>query len=154
MGMKRFMWLLALITFTYQHCQGQTNKELTDTANHTFLPSPVPYTFERNNMYVSLPDSLGGKHIKGFAVMEAIINDKGTVQDCNIMKLIVERKTGKQEINYFFGKNDVYNKTSYPKEVERYRPFLLHYLQNLKIVMDPHVKPDEINKFTLMVRFK
>lgn len=156
-------YISILFCFTFfccQSCKEQNRENLStvepnnDAVRYASVQNLMPYSFERGDMYTSLPDSLGGDEIKGFAVLEAIIDEKAHINEVNIMKISVSQKDSASVVDYYYGKNDSYDKTTYPEEVKRYYPFLKNYLNSLKIKMNPGVAPDKRNKLVIMVRFK
>lgn len=140
-----------LVGFFEAACVGQSvnnKKRKTDTGNVIMDPIEVmPFHIYRPNMFVRLPDSLGGKDMKGFAVLNLYINRNAIVDSFVIVKLQTSRNR-QNVIDYF--KAQPMNAS-----VRRYYPFMAEYIKKeVKIKNVPNVKPDEVTLMNLIVRFK
>lgn len=150
------IWILSLSL----SCQGQINKK-EDKSNGTLSDSsigiidpiePMPYSIERDTMYHSLPDSLGGKQVKGLAVLMININKYGKIQDFRIVKLTLY-KNEKEIINFWSGTSYSLAKKDYPSNVLRYYSFIKSYVDSLKITRANNIKPKQKNIIYKILRF-
>lgn len=150
------IWILSLLL----SCQGQIKKNQ-GKANGTLLDTsiinidpiePMPYVVERDTMYHSLPDSLGGKEVNGMAVLKLNINKDGKIQDFSIIKLSIF-KNEKEIINYWCNTCGFLPKKDYPSNVLRYYLYLKAYVDSLKITKAINIRPKQENIIYKTLRF-
>lgn len=107
-------------------------------------PVDVPYfVIKRKTSNVRLPESLGGKDVKGFAGVTLTINSLGELKSTEIKKL---KLSGKVNLSYQSGdsKNDT---------VLKYEAFLKKCVAKIKIIKTDARKPPAISTITFLVRF-
>jgi len=91
-----------------------------------------------------MPDSLGGKDIKGFAGVRLKLDSNGRMLKVDFLKLNV---SGKINISYRLGYNI---KTA---TIDQYEAFFLNYARKTKIVKTDKRKPPKFNTITYILRF-
>lgn len=145
--MYRISLVLIVLFFNLIACKSQNvGNEVVDPVY------PSCYKVLRDNPYVALPDSLGGKKYKGIAFVEGIVDDS-TLQVTNvrIMKLRLETINGRNYIDYYHGIDSVSSK-SVIFMTQQYLPFFKYYLNTLKIEKIKGGDPRS-NIITLPIRF-
>jgi hypothetical protein len=145
---KLIFGLLLLISSCRVYTQTRTNKEVIIDPI-----TPSPYVIEYKSIVV-LPDSLGGERYKGLAVIDGQINDSLKIADIKIMKLILYTYERDTIVNYYFGKDSLSYRSIYPPNVHVYLPFFKNYIKTVKIKKVEGVSTKNMNKTTLILRFK
>ena len=138
--MSKYLLYIIVLVHTL-NCSDQTNSK-----SSSFIDE-MPFNIKRKHMFSILPDSLGGKEISGFAVLNLKINSAGKLDGIGITKLIIK------DIDYLNTASSETVISEYPQEVFEYYGFLLDYSRGLTIVKDNTVDPQGINYLALMVRF-
>lgn len=107
-------------------------------------PVYVPYfVIKRKTPNVRLPESLGGRDVKGFAGVTITVNSLGELKSTEIKKL---KLSGKVNLSYQSGnsKNDT---------VLKYEAFLQKCVTKIKIIKTDKRKPPAISTITFLVKF-
>ncbi|GLU54956.1 hypothetical protein Dfri01_44170 [Dyadobacter frigoris] len=108
-------------------------------------PIDVPYfVIKRKTANVLLPESLGGKSVKGFAGITIAVNSLGKVQHSEMVKL---KLSGKVNLSYQPGQ-DVKSDT-----VLKFETFILKNVSKIKIIKTDKRKPPKLSTITFLVRF-
>jgi hypothetical protein len=123
-----------------------------DTSEYIVDPiEEMPFIIERENSYSVIPDSLG-KNLTGFAGLRLYVSDKGIVGNFELVKLSLN-KGDASFIEYQRKKFGSFNIESYPIDVQKYYPFLVDYVNMLKVRQATGVAPRSVI-MNLLVRFK
>lgn len=131
-------------------CTGQSvvDNKMADSDNIIIDPvEMIPFHVYQQNVFVRLPDSLGGKGTEGGMVLDLYINRKAMIDSFVITKLSTSHN-GRSVIDYYIAQ-------PMNTDVWRFYPFISEYLKKeVKIKKVPGVDPDEITRMNLVVRFK
>lgn len=84
---------------------------------------------------LSLPDSLSGDSITGYAVLEGeIAINTNKIMKIEVMKLFLKSKNQDKKLaDYYYGIDTIANKDDY-NYMKRFRPFLEEYYRTLKSI--------------------
>lgn len=84
---------------------------------------------------LSLPDSLGGDSITGYAVLEGkIAINTNKITKIEVMKLFLKSKNQDKKLaDYYYGIDTITNKDDY-NYMKRFKPFLEEYYRTLKSI--------------------
>ncbi len=140
----------------YSSCGQTTVKNKTDNKVDTseYIVDPIeemPFIIERENSYSVMPDSLG-KDLTGLAGLRLYVSDNGIIGNFELVKLSLN-KGDASFIEYQRKKFGSFNIESYPIDVQKYYPFLVDYVNMLKVRQVTGVAPRSVI-MNLLVRFK
>jgi len=153
--MKRFVKKsIVLLTIVFFNCFGQvvmSNSVENDTIKIIDPIENMPFSIERDSVYIEIPDTLG-TDLTGLAMLTLYINENSIVEKMEIPRLLVKRNN-EVVINYTQKLNKCKLSNHYPIVVQRYYPFLYEYIKTIKIVKVSENIP-KLTIMYLMVRFK
>ncbi|MEA5403413.1 hypothetical protein VB776_10830 [Arcicella sp. DC2W] len=131
--MSRFLGII-IFFFTIQSSVGQT----------IVCPTEIPfYIIQRKSPYITLPDSLGGKDVKGFAGFKITLYS-GKLKQITMLKL---KLSGKVNISYSEG-NDLKDSI-----INKYEVFLKRCVHDVEIVKTDKRKAPKIYNIMFLSRF-
>lgn len=151
--MKKFHKIVfGLLLIIVGSCKGFTQ---INTSKEVIIDpiTPSPYVVHYKSIVV-LPDSLGGERYNGMAVIEGRINDSLAICDIKVMKLLLYTHERDTIIDYYFGKDSLSYEHIYPPNVQTYLPFFERFIKEVKINKVEGVSNNNMNKTTLILRFK
>jgi hypothetical protein len=142
-----------LLTFP---CYGQKRNASLITKDDTIkeIIDPVenmPFSIERDSVYASLPDTLGGNQ-RGFAVIGLLINEKSIIEDVFVIRLFL-KENEIETIDYTQGLPNQEHKVIIPKQIQRYKQFFVEYAKKIRIKKNSKNAP-KMTRMNLMVRFR
>ena len=153
--MKRFVKKsIVLLTIFNFNCFGQvviSNSVENDTIKIIDPIEFMPFSIERDSIYIEIPDTLG-TDLTGLAVLKLYINENSVVEKMEIPRLLVKRNN-EVVINYTQNLSKCKLSNHYPIMVQRYYPFLYEYMKTIRIVKMTENIP-KLTIMNLMVRFK
>lgn len=115
----------------------------------------VPFTLDREKMFLKLPDDFADENVKGIVGLTVYIDSSEKLQGFKIMKLHIE-SNGKVDINFVneFSINRPFSKEEYPKEVQQYYPIIENYIDGLQFEREERIPLRELNEITFIARLK
>ncbi len=142
---------VVIIILIFHSCVGQERKKADEIIDPIEI---VPFDIRRDSIFLPLPDSLTAKNVTGLAALEIFINRTGKVEGFNIIRFSLMLKK-EVLINFFESSSmNIKDKGSYPEQMQPYYLLLTDYVENIEIVKRQEVIPKEINRLTILVRFK
>lgn len=149
--------VLLTFCFIFIKCNSQTDDmkgELNEPIN--ILSPATPFNLKRDNIFSSLPDSLGGSKVDGFAILTVYIDSSSILRGFEIVKLKIKQKCeGDIILNFVNEKTEQkpFLKEDYPKEVGKYYNVIKDYIDKLSFERNYKEPLNPLNKLTFMVRF-
>lgn len=116
------------------------------------LPT-APFSIEKKSQML-IPDSLGGKGLKGFVAMNVYLDSSAILLNYDLLKLRAIDENGNVIVDYQDFRPSSNGKV-YPEKLKRYLPFIEDYLKSTVFIRNknsPYVL-GEVNKITFMARF-
>lgn len=142
--------ILLIIIFLFLSCIGQ-NRELKQEINIDSLEiiDPVvslPYEIKNRNQSVTLPETLGGKNMQGYAFIQLQISNNAEILETFIMKLSLKNWSNNKAIDYNVSQG------SLPSNLNEYVRFFDEYCKK-KIILEKRGKaqPKNIMQIRLTV---
>lgn len=149
--MRKLFYILTIALLLISSCKSSSQ---VNTQKEVIVDpiAPSPYEVEYKSIVV-LPDSLGASRYKGLAAIEGRINDDLKIEGIKIMKLLLytERDT---VIDYYFGKESLSLKNTYPQDVCVYLPFFEDFVRTVIVKKREGISNKNMSQITLMLRFK
>ncbi len=121
--------------------------------NITSVQEKLPFKMQRENVFVDVPDSLMRKDQSGFSVVYVVLDDKGSLNDFGIQKLVLKEKSGAVILDYFNKGLMASDSSDYPLEVSKFYNLLKQYCNGLEFIRDESVEVNEVNRFSFITRF-
>lgn len=147
--------IFLVFAFTLLSCRAQQNEKLKNNKRNNEIVDIFysnPYEIICNNeCNITLPDSLGGTNLNGYAGIEIIIDDNSNIIELKVIRLNLVNINTKENFIDFHRLEE--NVSDYPYYIKRYISFIKMYMNNTIQVKKIGV-PNKKNRIILMVRFK
>ena len=142
-------FIMVLLWHLFLGCKAQDQNS---SDNNSYM-EPMPFTIERENVRVNLPESLGENNVNGFSVVSLELDKSGSILNVSLTKLIVKDKRGSVKTNYLNEGKKVESVDEYPQDVRKYASFFKDYAKTLEIIRNQAVKPADTNDLSILIRF-
>jgi hypothetical protein len=154
--MKSIIKISIILTFFYMEACAQIDTSKRDLSNQPileFFPNQPFLVSIKKNEYV-LPDSLGGKNHKGFAVLRLTIDSTGNIYQFYILKLKLIDSLENSIVDYFNADAGQEVSENTPDIVRSIHHFLASDVYNWQVQKNKGGEPEEWNYFDALIRFK
>ena len=131
---------------------GEVEKDSTIIPSDTiidYFPSKPPHIKKHPDN--NLPDSLGGKSVKGFAVIRAQMDARGKIIIFKIVKFKLQDERDHILIDYL----DLSKKNTikYPENISKYKSWISRYVESIEFEINENSKFEDINSIIFMIQF-
>lgn len=151
----RHLSILIIIALFFS-CSRQDKKETVEVIKEPsldLLAPKMPFILDRESIWTSLPDSLGGSNCNGRAGVTVYLDSSKYLMGFVIQKLEIIDEDGDTVINFLNIEIPIKPIMSYPTELNMYYKFLDSYIKDLDYARDEKITPKEINKISFLIRF-
>ena len=151
--MRNTIIIFSLLSMITASCKSQNQSIELNEPIDALSPS-LPFNIERENVYIDIPDSLGGEDVNGWAGLTIYVDSSKQNIGFRIKKLVINNRNGGNIVNFIDNHNMIDQKKSdLPEVIQEYHELFSQYANSVNLKRNIDVKPLKINEISFIVRF-